>query len=82
MEARCTSVEERPLMVRRVIGSIPHGGLIELFLANVLAAVDFLSRYLNVLSVSLNVTFSSFFFQGESWDHTQLIGRSAVSLHQ
>ena len=35
--ARCSSVVERPLMVQWVIGSIPHGGLIELFLVPVSA---------------------------------------------
>ena len=31
-EARHSSVAERPLMVRWVVGSILHGGLIDLFL--------------------------------------------------
>ena len=31
-EARCSSMVESPLMVQWVVGSIPHGGLIELFL--------------------------------------------------
>ena len=31
-EARCSSVVERPFMVRRVVGLILHVGLIELFL--------------------------------------------------
>ena len=30
-EARCSSLEERLQMVRCVVGSIPHGGPIELF---------------------------------------------------
>ena len=36
--ARCSSVVERLFMVRLVVGSVPHGGPIELFLVPSIAA--------------------------------------------
>ena len=37
MGATCSSVVERPLMARWVVGSIPHGGHIEIFLVPAIA---------------------------------------------